>query len=87
MSGTRFRIPRKVKKALAARWRAAGPTPKQRRLAGRCSVMAPHGWRGVRRRNAHVAMGDTSTCRRRERDERARLARERQDDRRRTGWR
>jgi len=81
----RYRIPRKVQKARQALHAGRRLTVKQRRLLGRCLVLAPLGWRGVRHRNAHVAMGDTSTCRQRERMERQRLARERQDDRRRSG--
>ena len=84
--GTRYRLPRKVKKAREARYRGT-LTPKQHRWLSRCSVMQPLGWRGVRHANAHVAMGDTTTMRRREQRERERLTRERQDDRRRTGRR
>ncbi len=73
MRGTRYRLPRKVKKARTARY-AGTMTAKQRRLLRRCSVMQPLGWKGVRRHNAHVAMGDTSTCKRREREERRRAA-------------
>lgn len=63
--GTRFRSPRKVKKAWFAML-AGTATPKQRILQGRCHPIAPLGWSGVRHHNAFVAMGDTSTCRRNE---------------------
>jgi hypothetical protein len=66
MSGTRYRIPRKVKSAMRA-YHAGRTTAKQRRLLHRCWVRAPHGWRSVRKGNLHVAMGDTSTLRCRER--------------------
>lgn len=69
MNGTRYRCPRKVKKAWGAMLRGTA-TPKQRILQGRCHPIAPLGWKGVRVHNAFVAMGDTSTCRRRERRER-----------------
>lgn len=70
--GTRYRIPRKVKKAFAAVIYRHDGTPKQRALVGRCCVIAPLGWRGVRKGNVHVAMGDTTTARHREARERER---------------
>jgi hypothetical protein len=66
-SGTRYRLPRKVKKAQAAYF-AGTVTAKQLRLLRRCLVIG--GWKTVRRQNAHVAMGDTSTARQRERRDR-----------------
>lgn len=63
--GTRFRVPRKVKKAMRKFW-SFNNTPKEMRWIRRCWVMPPHRWSGVRKRNAHVAMGDTTTARLRE---------------------
>jgi hypothetical protein len=70
--GTSFRVPRKTKKAKAAffrnQWDGSGRvTPRQWTLLKRCWFV-----RGSRpRKNAlHVAMGDTSALRIREREER-----------------
>lgn len=68
MSGTSYRLPRKVKKAQTAFY-AKAATPKQLRLLKRCLVIG--GWKTVRKHNAHVAMGDTTTARWREQRERA----------------
>lgn len=65
--GTRYRIPRRSKKARAAFHAQRSLTARQWRLLGRMLVMRPLGWRGVRHGNAHVAMGDTTTLRSRER--------------------
>jgi hypothetical protein len=59
-SGTRYRLPRKVKKAQAAYY-GGTVTAKQLRLLRRCLVIG--GWKTVRRQNAHVAMGSTVTAR------------------------
>lgn len=73
MSGSRFRLPRRVKKARSAYY-AGHATEGQLRLLRRCLVMKPLGWKSVRRRNAHVAMGDTTTSRLRERQHRKEVA-------------
>lgn len=66
--GTRYRIPRRVKKALANLHAGRVLTTRDLHLCARCVFMtrrAPGTY--PRRGNAHVAMGDTTTCRRRER--------------------
>ena len=67
MRGTRYRIPRRVKKA-RTRLHAGTATLNDKRLLARClCLVSMGGWKAVRRHNAHVAMGDTTTCRLRER--------------------
>jgi hypothetical protein len=81
MRGTSYRLPRKVKKAYRAIWRRP-LTTKQADLLARCLVLHGHGgWSHVRRANAHVAMGDTSSLRRRERQARVRARYEALEDR------
>lgn len=71
--GTRFRIPRRVKKARSKLYRnRAAITPREWTLLGRCMCLAGRGgWKTVRRHNAHVAMGDTTTMRLRQKWSRA----------------
>jgi hypothetical protein len=76
-AGTRFRLPRKSKKAQTKFFQdmesADRLTANEWRRLRRCWVLAPTGWRTIRKVAAHVAMGDTRTCRLRERDARRRL--------------
>ena len=71
--GTRFRIPRKSAKAQSKLYRVGlkGLTTGERRRLHRMLCLSPFKWTTVRRVAAHVAMGDTTGCRRREVRERA----------------
>ena len=68
MRGSKYRVPRKFKKARMALYRGRS-TEKQRKILCRAIVMrSMGGWARVRKTNMHVAMGDTSSIRRRIRD-------------------
>jgi len=66
--GSRYRCPRRFKKAWQAHL-AGRATPKQLTLLARALVFPSlGGWKRVRRHNSHVAMGDTSAARARASD-------------------